>query len=256
MFCQLHTYIPWSGEQSIDKRVLLVFPMKDKYVLCLGEQRKKKEEQGEDEEEEKRKGREETNKWSLNCDWVTRDILISVVKVSVNSLCLCVCMCVCTCVHINQHDCATNSVGRCGSMADWLAVINLQPQWVSGAASLPQENITCCHTNTPQSSLQIYHKQRKIHTLTHMSLSHVEQRNQMYGFVLISSTSPWNPNVSNFLKNNHATYFSYIYNLINHAEQLSGRVIVKLEQKYIPWGLIQGIMQSLRPVASIYSHFS
>lgn len=162
----------------------------------------------------------------------------------------------CTCVHINQHDCATNSVGRCGSMADWSAVINLQPQWESGAASLPQENITCCHTNTPQSSLRIYHKRHMIHTPTHTWLSHAEQRNQMYEFVLISSASPWNPNVSNFLKNNWTVYFSYIYNLRNHAEQLSGTAIVKLQQKYIPQGLIQGIMQSLRPVASIYSHFS
>lgn len=52
MLCQLHRYIPWSGEQPVDKRVLLVFPMKDKYVFCLGEQRKEEEEQREDEEEE------------------------------------------------------------------------------------------------------------------------------------------------------------------------------------------------------------
>lgn len=138
------------------------------------------------------------------------------------------------CVHINQHDCATNSVGRCGSMADWLAVINLQPQRGSGAASLPQENITCCHTNTPQSSLRIYHKQRMICTPTHMWLSHVEQRNQMYGFGLIIPP-PFETLMSLiFLKNNHAIYFSYIYNLRNHTEQLSGDSDSKATAKVHP----------------------
>lgn len=33
----------------------------------------------------------------------------------------------CICVYIYQSDCVTNNVGRAGSMADWLLVMNLWP---------------------------------------------------------------------------------------------------------------------------------
>lgn len=168
-------------------------------------------------------------------------------KVSVNSLCLCVC----TCVHINQHDSATNSVGRCGSMADWLAVINLQPQWESRAASLPQENITCCHTNTPQSSLRIYHKQRMIHRLTCDCLmwSNAIRCMDLCSF----NPSPLEILMSLIFLKITTQFISLISTIWETTLSSSvGMVTVKLQQKYIPQGLIQGIMHSLRPVASIY----
>lgn len=50
MLSVLQRQIPWSGKQAIDERVLLVFPMENKDVLCMeniqreqGEKGRKKE---------------------------------------------------------------------------------------------------------------------------------------------------------------------------------------------------------------------
>lgn len=90
----LRRHIPWSGEQAVDERVLLVFPMQDKDVLCNSENKD----------------------GGIRATWPTRQNSLESDVTALNSIASLV-----QTARLRASDCVTDNVRRAG----WL--MNLQP---------------------------------------------------------------------------------------------------------------------------------
>lgn len=132
---------------------------------------------------------------------------------------MCVVVCVSQCMHLSVC-CVTNSVGRAGSMADWLLVMNLWPLITSrsgraeGWARRRRATPAVPHTNiTPQSSLFVsqtaVHNILCVFSLRCCSVCALSRRAIRWRLMFSPSVHPWEPMNQIGLKQVEVSFLKY-----------------------------------------------